>query len=244
MKDINGKLCTRAEWDALEKDPEQLYIVEDQAGVTLYLGSRPVSSERLTGECEGGMLQAVSQDRATAQLSAASANASAATAGNAMGASLRHRQQAQQASADAESARDEALDAKDATLGAKDAVLDAKGTVESLARELGDIATIQETCTTSASQALSAKDATLSAKDTVLQARDEVLQERYTDIVTLTGASGDVSPGGYYDLATSGAFTLGIEGAAEGKVGFAIIDITSARAEASREERVWKSSPS
>jgi hypothetical protein len=80
MKDINGKLCTRAEWDALEKDPEQLYIVEDQAGVTLYLGSRPVSSERLTGECEGGMLQAVSQDRATAQLSAASANASAATA--------------------------------------------------------------------------------------------------------------------------------------------------------------------
>jgi hypothetical protein len=59
----------------------------------------------------------------------------------------------------------------------------------------------------------------------VLQARDEVLQERYTDIVTLTGASGDVSPGGYYDLATSGAFTLGIEGAAEGKVGFAIIDI-------------------
>lgn len=45
------------------------------------------------------------------------------------------------------------------------------------------------------------------------------------DIVTLTGASGDVSPGGYYELTTSSAFTLGIEGAAEGKVGFAIIDI-------------------
>lgn len=46
-----------------------------------------------------------------------------------------------------------------------------------------------------------------------------------TDIEVLTGASGDVSPGGYYDLATSGAFTLGIEGAAEGKGGCAIIDI-------------------
>ncbi len=47
-----------------------------------------------------------------------------------------------------------------------------------------------------------------------------------TDIEVLTGASGDVSPGGYYDLTTSSAFTLGIEGAVEGKGGCAIIDIT------------------
>ena len=45
------------------------------------------------------------------------------------------------------------------------------------------------------------------------------------DIQKLNGSSGNVSPGGYYDLTTSGAFTLGIEGAAEGKGGSAIVDI-------------------
>lgn len=46
-----------------------------------------------------------------------------------------------------------------------------------------------------------------------------------TDIEVLTGTSGSVSPGGFYDLMTSGAFTLGIQGAVEGKGGCAIIDI-------------------
>ena len=47
-----------------------------------------------------------------------------------------------------------------------------------------------------------------------------------TDIVTLAGTSGSVSPGGFYDLTTSSAFTLGIQGTAQGKGGSAIIDIT------------------
>ena len=54
---------------------------------------------------------------------------------------------------------------------------------------------------------------------------DKADMPRLTDIVTLTGASGSVSPGGFYDLTTSGAFTLGIQGAEQGKGGTAVIDI-------------------
>ena len=45
------------------------------------------------------------------------------------------------------------------------------------------------------------------------------------DIQKLNGFSGNVSPGGFYELTTSGAFTLGIQGAEQGKGGTAVIDI-------------------
>lgn len=46
------------------------------------------------------------------------------------------------------------------------------------------------------------------------------------DIQKLAGTAGNVSPGGYYEISTNGTFTLGVEGAIQGKAGSAMIDIT------------------
>lgn len=58
------------------------------------------------------------------------------------------------------------------------------------------------------------------------EAGGDVSSDGLTTIETLTGTSGSVKPGRFYALNTNSTFTLGIEGAIQGKAGSAMIDIT------------------